>query len=479
MALSASIIWEVRAPTGNDNNGGGFRAGATGTDYSQQDSPQVVYTDLTVDGVTNTKVTSAGTPFTAAHVGNLINITSGAGWTVGRYEVMSVAAGVATLDRSPAAITTGGGNGNLGGALASLVTLGLNFVFSNTAFCKGPFTQTASATFAATATPSSTAPHCRLIGYQTTRTDGLMATITLSTTAGLKALNVGAGYLIQNFLIDCASVATSTGIACTTFCEITKNLVKGYVSNGITTGQNSSVSENEIGPSPSAASSSCGILLGGQQAVATYNYVHENTGMGIQGLQGAKMDWNLVVLNTGAASDGLNLNGGGCSASNNTVHGNGRDGIRIQQNASYPGPIKNNLLTGNAGYGFNFSSGAGTPAQRLWDGNAYGITTANVLNTLGSRNNLDDIATNPQNGVAPYTNVLDITFSVDPYTNRAGKDFTLNSTTGGGALLRSSGFPGAIPGATGAGKPDFGVFRHQDPASGGGSSTTGRITILG
>ncbi len=36
MPLSATCQWEIRT-TGNDNNGGAFRVGSSGVDYSQQD----------------------------------------------------------------------------------------------------------------------------------------------------------------------------------------------------------------------------------------------------------------------------------------------------------------------------------------------------------------------------------------------------------------------------------------------------------
>ena len=70
MALSASTVWELRT-TGSDNNGGGFVAG-TGVDYSTQDNPQANGTNLVIDAVTNTVVTSASHTFDSTDVGNLI-----------------------------------------------------------------------------------------------------------------------------------------------------------------------------------------------------------------------------------------------------------------------------------------------------------------------------------------------------------------------------------------------------------------------
>lgn len=71
-----------------------------------------VQTDFVVDGVDNTKITSASYTFVAADVGGIFRVTAGAGWTVGDYTIASVAAGAATLSSSPAGVGTAGGTGN-------------------------------------------------------------------------------------------------------------------------------------------------------------------------------------------------------------------------------------------------------------------------------------------------------------------------------------------------------------------------------
>ena len=70
-------------------------------------------TDLVVDGTSSKKVTSAGYTFVAADVDGILAVTTGAGWTIQDYRILSVAAGAATLDRSPAAISTTGGTYSL------------------------------------------------------------------------------------------------------------------------------------------------------------------------------------------------------------------------------------------------------------------------------------------------------------------------------------------------------------------------------
>lgn len=99
----------------------GTPTGGTFTiDYSQKTAAVVAGdTNLTIDAADNAKVTSSGHTFVAVDVGNLIHINAGTSWTQGWYEILSVAAGVATLDRSPSAA----GNANkatwsLGGAIS-------------------------------------------------------------------------------------------------------------------------------------------------------------------------------------------------------------------------------------------------------------------------------------------------------------------------------------------------------------------------
>lgn len=67
------------------------------------------YTDLVIDGTTNTKVTSAAYPFVAGDVGKFLNVAEGTGFTPGRYTISSVLAGVATLSASVGTVASTGG----------------------------------------------------------------------------------------------------------------------------------------------------------------------------------------------------------------------------------------------------------------------------------------------------------------------------------------------------------------------------------
>lgn len=167
MALDSTIVWEIRT-TGSQNNGGGFKPGATGTDYSQQDTAQDSGTDLAcADGDAAAPViTSATHNFVAADVGNIIHITAGTGWTAGWYEIVSVSDDAATLDR--ACGTDGAktsGTWYLGGAYSTLDTsfMVTNKTAGNTVYVKkGTYDIAATLSFAGS---------IAVEGYQTTRGD--------------------------------------------------------------------------------------------------------------------------------------------------------------------------------------------------------------------------------------------------------------------------------------------------------------------
>src|SRR5688572_25727227 len=90
MALNANTVWETRT-TGSDNNGGGFRFGASGTDRSQQDAAHATLTAASTVHTTTTQINVAVGDFTvsSADIGNIFQITGGTA-TAGAYEITAV-----------------------------------------------------------------------------------------------------------------------------------------------------------------------------------------------------------------------------------------------------------------------------------------------------------------------------------------------------------------------------------------------------
>lgn len=117
MALDAAIKWEVRSTaTAANANGGGFKTGASGTDFSQQDAAQFNLTGATSAGADAIILHASAA---ATMVGNIANVVSGTNATAGRYEITAVDPGVSiTVDRNWGTGAVADGVVNIGGALS-------------------------------------------------------------------------------------------------------------------------------------------------------------------------------------------------------------------------------------------------------------------------------------------------------------------------------------------------------------------------
>ena len=123
MTIGASTVWRVRVG-GNASNGAGYDStiSGAGTDYSQQDSPQLSLTDLVCSG--DTTVTSVTGGFTTAMIGNAMKM-SGGGATEGYYFVITCTdTNTITVDRTPGTVVAG--TGKVGGAADKWQTVANN-----------------------------------------------------------------------------------------------------------------------------------------------------------------------------------------------------------------------------------------------------------------------------------------------------------------------------------------------------------------
>jgi hypothetical protein len=475
VALSPNTCWEVRA-TGADTNGGGFVAGSSGVDYSQQDAAQY----SVADGVTNgtTTITSATANFGTDVVGNIIYVQGGTGGIVaGWYQIVSrTNATTIVVDRTTGLTAGTGVTLKIGGALLTLGTLAAVMATSNKAFLRsGTYSTTAGNTFGTgQAVVTNSVMPSRLIGYFSARGDikqtapGVWANnanrpvVQLSVNTGLTALTTSnGGWEVENIDVDCASLGTSIGVQLNGNPSTLRNCkVSNYTSRGVfLAAQGQGMFDCEVTGGTAAAGSAVLVNSGDQSVVRCH--LHDNACSAVRtgSTAGGVVEDCLIANNTGASSDGVQDNVSGSGAFlvlSNTIYGSGRDGIRKTGRWWGGREYRNNILAANGGYGLNNADGAGTPALPQFDGNAY------WSNTSGARNNFDDTTTNPVNGAGPYTNVLDVTLTANPFTNAAGGDFTLNSTAGGGAGCRGAGTPGAFPGSTVIGYPDLGAAQHQE-----------------
>ena len=472
MALSVSTLWEVETG-GVDTNGGGFVPGSGGTDYTQQAAAQITVADAVANGTTT--LTSATAAFAAGHVGNLIYLAGGSGsLTATRRQVASVTN--ATTIVVDALVATGTGiTLNLGGALLTLGELSSatrGMVAGNRAYVKsGTYAISAAVTFAqSVGNPNNATVPTELVGYKTTRGDvafGVNASSRPLITVNGSSFNAltfsSGGWEIRNLVVGAGTANPAIAINLSgNYVNIANCAVTTYAQYGIYANQSyTSVQSCEVTGGVTGAT--VGVYSGQSSTSVVGCYVHDGAGSGVQAAGSGTVSHNVIANMTGATSDGIAVQ----TASQvflNTIYSVGRHGCSVA--SAYHGSlsIKGNVFAKCGGYGMTNLAGAGVAARREWDGNAY------YSNTSGDRNNFDDTTVNPVNAAAPYTNVLDVlsgAVTVNPFTNAAGGDFTLNGTANGGALLRGTGAFNAWPNLTQVGYRDFGAIQHQDAGGGG------------
>ena len=434
MALSQQTVWEVRT-TGADTNGGGFLFGASGTDRSQQDAAYATGTNLTVDATTNTDVAPDGYTPDATDVGNLIQITAGAGFTIGFYEIKSIQSGKWRLDRSPAAVTTAGGTWSLGGALLSpavavgAVTASLNLVWVKA----GTYTistTTAGVSGGKVFTSQSTV----MEGYQTTRGDLGTKPLLQVASSGVTSITVcefqGSEGGPRNISVDGQSKSSIAGIRLTgggpaVNCSVL-NCTNGSMSS---TGAGMFIGCVSSGHSTAAACPGHAYLFCEVYGGTTSAFTGQSNN-----------DYYISCIasgNTGASSDGFASAGYGFTCVNCTAYGNGRHGFFIS-NQRQMHTLINCIAEGNGGYGFQLST-----KTFIW-----------LVNCAGYNNTSGNIDTTTSLG---YRAINFVTGSTSFFVNAAARNFALNNAAGGGASCKAIGYPTTFPGGATANYVDLGA----------------------
>ena len=427
MAFSSTTGWGVDEAAGSDTNGGGWDPASSGTNYANQSSPQVTYTDLVIDGSTNTKVTSAGNPFTSLHVGNVINITSGTGFTVQRVQVVSVSGSTATCDKAVGTVSSTGGHGVLGGSLASITAAQTLSVTGNSINIKqGTYTLTTGLTI-----PVSDLYY---IGYGSTWSDGgtrpLITTATNSINIFTDITSGAVSPVLINLSLSTTAATPGNGIEATsrviTYLTVVNCKFSGF--NIAIYGDDSvpfyinncTVFNTEFTGIKTTVFACC---------VRAYGcYLHASSGADGQafshGVQTGQ-ESTFVRCDFNGLNHGLNINNaqGSCtSVYECTFYGCASDGILCSGSIhSSDLSLVNNIFYGNSGYGVNMSSATAELYPGINANNAYGS------NTNGARN-----------GIPVGTN--DVTLTANPFNNAGSGDFSLNGTAGGGAACKGAGF---------------------------------------
>ena len=467
--ISVNSVWEVRPATGSDNNGGGFVTGASGTDWSQQAAAQYSLTGLTTTGASATIVTTSAA---ADMVGNLIQITGGTNFTTGFYQIVSQSTGVSiTVDRNATTGVGAAGTGAIGGALATVSKAVNNVAANNVVYLKGTYTVTAILAFNIN---SDFGQPLTINGYSTTRDDGTRATWTTATNSiSLIDPSSSKNVLIKNVNFTNTAGTKGTGTTGAAIIPVTANAGGITIQSCSFDGFNVAISADwqnisfalinlMVDNAEIKNSASHGAVVTGS-AIVSSSFIHNNTGDGwhiSSSGNNSAYNYTTMFLNNVFDSNGGNgITNASSQVQTTTLGGNVMiglfanvfsrntgDGVNSPLNHSGSTYAVNNIFWDNGGWGYNSSTSSALV-------NAVSKTNAFGSNTSGARQNFP-------------VGLNDVTLTASPFTS-IGTDFSLNSTAGGGALLKGVGYPGAT---------SFGSSTHRDigPLQSASSSSGGQ-----
>ena len=408
-AIPADTEWEIRADIGDDTNGGGFsksNKGTTGVDMTYGAGYAVVSFNGTLSASGTTTLTDSAGGFTNTMLGNVINI-AGQGFycIVGYTDANNV-----TVDRALG--TFSGASAKVGGALATP-----GRIDTNNAVAGYNVIHIKAATYTITSTSSGVSGGkiyynntVVVEGYGSTRWDlGTRPLITVqSGITSITLLSIYNGSAI-NFTIDCASQSGTSGFGTGANGGLQYAEVRNCGSNGIGGNGNGIfqyVESHHNGGTGAYNINNC-----------YYCYFHHNGSDGLQTVGGTFSH----VISAFNGRYGIRTSYGN-QIRDCVMYGNTNSGLYSDE--SYGQFWVNNISYGNGGYGFQVSN---TTADWVYANN----------NAVG--NNTSGGWYDPANRIRMNVNTISLT--ANPFVNPSAGDFSLNATTGGGALLRDAGYP--------------------------------------
>lgn len=457
MALNAAIVWEVDI-LGSDENGGGFKSTATGTDrtYPNQPNPWVIFDGVTITGTVNattTRLDIVGYAVSAADIGNVCQLSVALG-ALAFFEITAQGANYWTLDR---AIGTAGQTvtGRMGGALGSPGKAAAATVSYNAVYVKSAtYTCTTSTYGAGGPVRFGVNTFAIMRGYQNTRGDntGIRPILSWGSVAapgsviylfgGQNSLN----QTFENLTADCNSVNNVGGFGGGPLRIYNCTAINGNGTAGVGFGgsyqANCYAYNCTIGFSNAAArycyALGCGAGFSNTAAGYSFrNLAHDCTGSGF--VAGA------AVLYVNCLSDG------------NDASGFLTDG---QQSV-----FTNCLSTNNGAYAYDSGTGGTTNYISLENCGAYNNTSGRLR-------------------AATWHDLNIPTITLDPYVLQLNDDFRLNNVAGGGASCIGAGigvYGQTGPSHIGAVAPaiDFPLIEQVETgvAFGYNSSSTGTMTF--
>jgi hypothetical protein len=465
---------------------------APGTDYAQQDSPQVTINNSTITCTTTTNgdvltFTSGYTP-TQADVGNLVNITAGTNTTTGWFEIISFSSTTWTLStlytNNGIHVNNGGGagsaiTGKMGGGLLHVGQAYLNRANSVVGGQRIWIKSHASNVYSVTSSATNVAAGCLVdgygnstgsfgtvtaawpsayIGYQTTHGDytGTRPIIqnNQATTNMIKLQ--GNGLIFDNITVDCNSkavpgyVQNAAGVLCIR--SIIKNIGAGGGQINMTGGQ---MIDCEITAGGGGSSNDVMSFGGGLVASCTFHDFSVATGGTTTCVRfsGTGTLYDCILYNSTKQVSGSMIGVGFSNASQGSsiiqcsITGFGGSGIQFisQTYSSVIDCISYN--NGNGTSTWDLDSVVSPTVNQIWAGNSYG--TINPTLSIG---------------VMMDNNIL---LTANPFTSVSGNDLRLNSTAGGGTACKAVAWPLSYPFITnGTNYADLGALQSQASAGG-------------
>ncbi len=449
-SLPNTLNWDVRTG-GASTNGGGFdpSVASPGTDYSQQNSAQIAYTDLVI-GATTTQYTSALDPVGATIVGNTIQIVGGSGCSTGFYNVRSQAAAVATVDRSmgSAASTC---TANLGGSLDTWAHA------ASAAFSSGNTIWVHSGSY--TAVTSSIAVCNNLnynYGYNSAHGDNPLPgsgnqPLLTTATSSVDTVEPGGPCVIAYMHIT----VTAASSPFSAISDSGTNSPQFYYFNDLASGGDAVYDTNGvtffemIGNRLTGTGVGLYFGNGNSNNLVVRNNYFANTGTAClwDGNQNNDANsWDIEYNTFGGCSYGVYHQNGSnihmLQVIGNNFYGSTHDGLNIQASMTTgPVTIYNNVFFGNGGKNINLLA---VPSY-------LSFNPGNAFDAAGNTNWVAGVA--------------DVTLTANPWVAVATPNFALNTTSGGGAAVKAAGYPGVTPAGTG-----YAAMGALQPQSSGGAA---------
>ena len=409
MTIAYSTDWEIRT-TGDYSNGGGFNRESGGTDYTQQDVAQLALTDCATSGVGSTTLTSATGGFTAAMVGNIINLSAGTNLTANWYEITAYTdTNTVTIDRAPDDGVGGvsGATGKVGGAMSwpppDVTDGGPNVSYNKFWIKHGTYTLT-NTTISAENGPISL-DNASVEGFENVRGDmGSKPVFSAGTqvpsigTAIFRTATSFNGIHITNIKIDGVdNTRTFSGFTLTDYRNFVQHCEAVNCQTGFAGNNNSA---------RFCKASNC--QTGFASFKTEFCVAHDCTSVGINNY--INEAYHCIVYN---CPIGYYMNGGAdtvrCIADNCSSYG-------IYHYASYGNSLEN--LVTNCGTGIFFR----------------GIGLSSDKNYL--YNNSADVVYGSNNPINRYVSYDSTSITSDPYTDSANGDYTINNNETGGRPYR-------------------------------------------